>query len=392
MAEPPVRVLHVITELGVGGAERMLAKLLEQVDRQRFAVEVAVLIPGGALIEDIRALGIPVNDLGMTRGRADLRALWRLVGLIRRFRPDVVQAWLYHAELLATLAHMLTGGRARLLWNIRGSVLAPASRTRFQNLVLRLLALLSGRPDGILVNSRAGQDFHAGLGYRPRRWIDQPNGFDTTRFRPDPGVRAATRAALGLAEETFVFGHVARWDSLKDHPTMFAALARHFEAVPGTCCVFAGDGLEPGNTAIDPAFRDGGRHAARVRLLGLRRDPERLYPAFDAFVSSSSSEGFPNVIGEAMASGLPVVATDAGDSRRLVGEGGWIVPVGDPDALAAALTDLSAMPRDDSRARGAAARARIEDRFALPAIARQYWQRYEALAASRGTVRASQVS
>lgn len=394
-----VRVLHVITELGIGGAEQMLVKLLRTCDRRRFEVAVVVLMPGGALIEDIRALGFEVWDLGMTRGRSDPRAFLRMLGHLRRFRPQVLQAWLYHAELLSTLALLLLPDlRTRLFWNIRGSLLDPAQRSRGQRLICWLLARLSRRPEAVIVNSQAGRDYHESLGYRPRRWLYLPNGFDTQRFTPDAGRRSAMRRELALPHDAFVIGHVARWDPLKDHPTMFEALARHFAECPDSVCIFVGLDMNADNPALDARFRPGGRFADRIRLLDQRRDVERLYAAFDLFVSSSWSEGFPNVIGEAMASALPVVATDAGESRALVDDCGRVVPVRDPGQLAAALTAMAAQNAEHRQDQGRSARHRIVEHFGLDAVSRRFWSLYGEAGAGggsgseRGTVRDSQVT
>jgi glycosyltransferase involved in cell wall biosynthesis len=216
-------------------------------------------------------------------------------------------------------------------------------------LVMRLCARLSRFPDAVTVNSEAGRAWHARLGYRPRRFVVVDNGIDVVRFAPDAAARAALRGELGIAPDRVAVGAVARVDPMKDYPTLLAALGQ----LDGVVGVAVGGGTE--HLPASPS----------LIALGERGDVPRLLNAFDIFVSASAfGEGFSNVIAEAMATGLPVVATDVGDARRIVGDAGIIVPPGDAAALAQAIKALAADP-DRRRALGRRARARVETEFAL---------------------------
>jgi len=357
------RVLHVITGLATGGAEHMLARLLARIDRDRFPSRVVSLTGLDALGPRIAALGVPVTALGMARGAADPRGLFRLWRTMRDWRPDIVQTWLYHADLLGTLAAKLAGV-PHLAWNLRCSDMDLARYGRGTRWTVRALARLSGWPDAVLVNAAAGQALHRGLGYRPRRWEVVPNGFDLERLRPDPAARGRLRAMLGLPPDALVIGLVARFDPMKDHDTAFAALAR----VPEAHLVCIGRDVPAGGP--------------RVHALGERDDVATLVPGFDiATLCSAFGEGFPNVLGEAMACGVPCVSTDVGDAGMILGETGIVVPRRDPAALAAGwqrLIDLGA----EGRARlGRQARARVEAHWSIDAIARRYEAIYASLAA-----------
>lgn len=346
-----MKVLHVITGLQTGGAERMLANLCIASRRAGGSPVVVALCPGGSQYERLREAGVPVFTLGMKRGVPSVGGLTRLARLLHGEKPEVVQSWMYHADLYALLALWLSGRRrlTRIYWGVRCSDMDLRRYGIVFRLTVRLCALLSRSTDGIVVNSRAGAHIHRRLGYPARRMTVIDNGFDTEKFRPDAEQRRAMRRALGLADNAFVVGCVARLDDMKDFPTLSAALER----LDGVTCIAVGKDTE--------AVGD----AKGLIALGERDDVPRLLNGFDLLVNSSAfGEGFSNAIGEAMATGVPVVATDVGDARRILGDAGRIVPPRNPAALARAVTDL----RNDPEARqamGRAARRRIEQHFSL---------------------------
>lgn len=364
-----MRVLHVITGLGQGGAETMLAKLIEALpDITHVVVPLARDL---ALGPRIAAAGARVVPLGM-RGPLGLPvAVARLAAQIRRVRPDVIQSWLYHADLAVTLARAVAFARAPLAWSLRCSDMDLARYAASTRLVVRALARLSGVPAVIASNSEAGLAWHRGLGYRPRRTVVIPNGFDTDRFRPDPAARARLGAMLGWRDDAVIVGLVARVDPMKDHAGFLAALG---QTSPALRAVLVGRGTEA--LAIPPAL------AGRVVALGPREDVAALTPGFDiACLASRFGEGFPNVLGEAMACGVACVTTDVGDAAAIVGDAGVVVPPGDPAALAHALTAL-ATDADRRRALGEAGRARVLADYALPAVAARYASLWRGLAAA----------
>ncbi len=344
-----MKVLHVITDLDIGGAETMLAALVTARRPEAPEQSVASLIDGGALRARLEGAGIRVRSLGMARGRASPEAMWRLARILRAERPDCVQGWMYHADLVATAAWLIAGRRqgVRLFWGVRCSDMDPHSYGRRLRLVIAASARLSRLPDAVVANAESGRRHHLRLGYRPRRFVVIPNGIDTDRFRPDPHARRAIRAELGIDAETPVLAHVARVDAMKDHATLLAAL----EALPGVAVLAVGTGTE-GLPARPRLFR-----------LGPRSEMPAIYAASDLVVSTSAfGEGFSNVLAEGMASGLPAVATDVGDAAEIVGECGRIVPPRDPAALAAAVTQVL---KGEHRAVGVQARLRIAGRYAL---------------------------
>ncbi|MEO0035230.1 MAG: hypothetical protein RLZZ501_1253, partial [Pseudomonadota bacterium] len=285
LARPPI--VHVITGLGTGGAEGMLARLAR---RSRAFRHVVVSLTGpGTIGPALRRDGVEVIALGLPPGPRALAGLPRLARLLRRLRPALVQTWLYHADLLGTLAAGLAGGLP-VAWSLRCS---DMDRARYGRLV-GLLARLSPRPRLVIANAEAGRAWHRDQGYRPRAWAVIANGIDTDRFRPDPEARARWRAALGAGPETVLVGMVARVDPMKDHAGFLAAATAAAALRPEIALVVAGTGTE---TLPGPA----------AHRLGEVADVAGLYAALDIVVLASRfGEGFPNVVAEAMACGRPV--------------------------------------------------------------------------------------
>ncbi len=365
-------IVHLITDLELGGAETALVKLLAAHRHAPYTPVVVSMTGRGALGDAIEAEGVSLHSLDMRRSRIDLSGLFRLIGLLRRYRPEILQSWMYHADLLGLIAGRLMRV-PRILWNVRCSNMDMSAYPRMSRRVVRLLARLSRQPEAIVVNSRAGQAWHQRLGYRPRRWVYIPNGFDTARFRPDPEARAAVRSELGIPPEAPLIGMLARIDPSKDHGGFLAAAARLSAQRPEAHFLLAGTGVSADNPILAGAAALG----ARMHLLGERRDAPRLIAALDiATLSSAFGEGFPNFVGEAMACAVPCVVTDVGDSRRIVGDCGLVVPPSDVEALVQAWARLIAVGPEARAELGAAARARIQNEFTTEAVAKKYQALY----------------
>lgn len=374
-----MRILHVITGLNLGGAEVMLHRLLRASAGGGDAREVVSLSDLGVVAERIAALELPVRALGMTRA-PNPAAVLRLARLVERFRPDVVQTWMYHADLLGGLAARLAR-RGKVVWGIHNSTLDARATHRTTRWVVAACARLSRTvPDRIVSVSRAARDLHVAAGYDAARFVVIPNGFDLEEHRPSPAWRREVRAELGVPEDAVLVGLVARVDPQKDHPNFVRAaglLARRRADVRFLLC---GEGAAAGNPALAAALAEAGV-ADRFHLLGRRSDVPRILSALDvASLSSAYGEAFPLAIGEAMACGVPAVVTDLGDCADLVGETGLVVPPRDPAALAEAWATLVRAGPDGRRRLGLAARERIEARFSMRRIASEYDALHRALA------------
>lgn len=367
-----MRIVHIITGLGQGGAEAMLEKLVRtaKTESPEVAQTVVSLKDLGVVGPRLVQLGVPVVTLQLGGVSGTLAGLRRLFGLLRSLpRDSVVQTWLYHADLVGGVVARLAG-RRRVFWNLR-CIGRREDHGPATGLVLRANALLSRWvPQRIVSCGPAVCESHVRLGYRREPIVVVGNGFDFERFHADRGGRAATRAALGLAADDFVIGTVARVHAMKDYPTLAAAAARVVRDQPRARFLWVGEGVDSdaGLTALLGRLGLGDR----IVRLGLRADIPDLLRALDAYCLPSRTEGFPNVLGEAMACGLPCVSTDAGDAAFLLGAREWIVPVQSPAQLADALTRLAGLSPDERRALGDANRRRVTARFSIRSVWRQY--------------------
>jgi glycosyltransferase involved in cell wall biosynthesis len=331
-ASMPLRVCHLITDLDTGGAERSLVNLVTAMDRAQFSCDVVTLIEPGPMAQPLREAGIPVTSLGMRRGRPALAPVIALARHLRTTKAAVLQTWLYHADLIGTAAAWIARPEF-LLWNIRCTDLTHAEAEKSIRWLVRLLAMLSDRPDAIIVNSQRGQNDHNMIGYHPKRWVNITNGVDLDRFHPRRGDQAELRTRLGLRPNSKTIGLVARYHPMKDVETFLRAASLFLRDHADTQFVLCGDGFAADNGVLKDAIAtlQLERH---VILLGRRPDMANVYPALDILtLCSIYGEGFPNVLAEAMACGVPCVTTDIGDSAEIVGDCGVIVPMRDPEAL-----------------------------------------------------------
>ncbi len=367
--------MHIITDLDIGGAEMMLYKLLSYLDKEKFTNLVVSLGPVGPLENHIKSLGVTVYNLNMGRGIVFLRGLFLLAKLVLSWKPEIIQTWLYHADLLGLLVGKLSGVH-RIVWNVRCSEVDFRYYALTTRWISYLLSRLSHLPDAVVVNSGAGKKFHLQKGYHPKRWEVIPNGFDVQRYRPSLEARTRWRRAFGMEGSDRIIGMAARYDPMKDHANFFAAAARLSAICGHVRFVLVGKGMDEGNSDIKKLIQDNGL-AGLVYLLGERSDMHGIFPSFDiGTLTSSFGEGFSNVLGEAMACGVPCVATDVGDASYIVDNTGAIVPSGNPGALARAWYELLSILPEQLSKLGLKARKRIEDNFSISKVANQYEQLY----------------
>jgi glycosyltransferase involved in cell wall biosynthesis len=378
----PLRVCHLITDLDTGGAERSLVNLVTRLDKVRFENDVVSLLDPGPMVRSLIAAGIPVTSLGMRRGRPSLSALMAFIRHLRATRPAVLQTWLYHADLLGTAAAFFMPPES-LLWNVRCTDMTVTGNEPRLRRVVRLLAMLSGRPDAIVVNSKRGRSDHVAMGYKPKHWAEIPNGVDLDRFQPRQDEKATLRKRLGLSADAVTIGLVARDHPMKDVETFLRAAALFRTERQDLQFVLCGDGFDAANKSLADTIAGLGLQRDIV-LLGRRTDMELVYPAFDILtLCSIYGEGFPNVLTEAMACGVPCVTTNIGDSAEIVGDTGVIVPTRNPQSLA---DSWRAMLERGTEAAGKSARARIAADYGLDRMCADYEALYRSLAVSGAAV------
>ena len=328
----------------------------------------------GDIGAQLRRRGVVVRTMNL---KGDARDVWGAVRLAyawKRNRPDIVQTWLYHSDLVGGLAAAAAG--VPVVWNIRQSNLDPAVNKPSTLRIVRVCARLSGwLPSRIICGSEAARVAHEKAGFRACKLTVIPNGFDLDTFRPDRTARPALVAELGIPKDALLVGRIGRFDPQKDHKTFVKAAAHIAAAAPEAYFLMAGQGIVWDNAELAGWIGEAGL-ADRFRLLGKRDDVARVNAALDVAVSSSVGEGFPNVVGEAMACGVVCVVTDVGDSSRIVGATGPVVPPHDPGALSDACIRILGLSSGHRRELGEQARGRIRRYYNLPEIVRSYERLY----------------
>jgi glycosyltransferase involved in cell wall biosynthesis len=354
----PLRVVHVITGLGTGGAERQLAALVRASDRARIVHQVVSLTELGPVAEELATGGTRVDAVGLRLSRPDPRDVMRLRALIARSGADVVQTWLYHADLVGGLLARSLG--LPVVWNVRMTWMDEVATKSSTIAAARLCARLSRRvPHQIVFNSHAGLATHEAHGYFTGRALVVQNAVDLDRFIARPDAGAGLRRLLGITEDTLLVGQVARFDPQKGHAIVLQALPAILERHPAVHVVLVGRGCSVDDEVIGSMVASSGA-PERVHLLGARLDIGWITAGFDVAVSASTyGESFPNAVVEALACEVPVVATDVGAARELVGRAGRVVSPGSAKALAAAVGDILALSSEERRELGRSGRRKL---------------------------------
>lgn len=366
----PIRIAHVIPGLQVAGAENALLKLVQASDPQVCRHLVVSLSTRTDLLPMFRAAGTDVLELSFSSPVRAARSMVRLRQALARFAPDVIQGWLVHGNLFAWLSRSSSPG-ARLAWNFRGSA-HETLRKRSTDLLTRWLGRIAGRVDLLISNSQAALDEHRELGYRGEIEVVIPNGFDLARFQAPETAAAVEQFGSGT-----VFAMVGRVHPVKGHDVFIEAAKQLAKRKHDATFVLIGEGTKALSLGPDAAG------APPLFALGRRNDIPELLRSIDVLCLPSRHEGFPNVVGEAMAAGVPVIASDISDMRSIVGNAGLLVPAGDAEALTDAMETMIGMGPEARREMGRLGRRIVEERYQLSVVSRLFEQTYARTLAGR---------
>jgi glycosyltransferase involved in cell wall biosynthesis len=370
-----MRIVHIITALEQGGAEAMLEKLIRAARRADPQIDQEVISLGtaGTVGERLQSLGVRVTPLRIRGLLSLLRGSWKLHTCLRPTSNIVVQTWLYHADIIGGVVARVSGVR-RVFWNLRQSVVRDTSMKFVTRTMLRLGALLSSAiPTKIVCCAAAARDSHVAIGYRRDKCVVIDNGFDTDALQRSEAGRAGLRSSLVVGDDEILIGVVGRLDPAKDHENFLLAAAEVAATVPNARFLLAGRGVDVDGDIQRSIQTKGLGH--RAILLGEQNDIAAVMSALDILVVSSRWEGFPNVLGEAMACETPCVTTDAGDARRILGDDRFVVPAGDSRALAQRMVSLCKLNETARRALGRCLRERVAGKFSITAT----WDSYRRL-------------
>ena len=367
-----MKVLHIITGLRNEGAQAVLYRLI--VTDRDHTHHVISLMDMDDYGKKLLALGIRVHALNMPCGRLRLHGIVKLFRLIREIKPNVVQTWMYHANLVGGVISVFAGNKT-VVWGIHHSDLSPGKLSKRTLLVARICAWFSWFiPTTIICCSDIAATVHTSLGFDSNRITVIHNGINLSEFQPDAQERARIRNFFGICEEVVLLGMVARWDAHKDHATLVAALAQMKLKLPYSWhCMLIGSGMDKSNRDLVCLLDRWGIRDHFI-LAGQSSDVPSLLNALDLHVLSSSGEAFGNVTVEAMATGVPSVVTSVGAGALIVGETGWVVPPSDPKAMCDAICDAinKMSDRNAWSARKIACRARIIEYFSIDRMVNAY--------------------
>jgi len=354
------QVLHIISGLKVGGAEMALLRLITSFRNSDFEHTVIALTSDGAMKQRFQEANIKLELLDFKR--SPVSQCWRLMLLIKKINPDIVQTWMYHADFFGGIAARFLGIR-NIVWGIHNTdVTVEGVRT---TALSRLCAWLSSYvPKVIICVAEAARCAHIGIGYKQGNMVVIPNGFDLQSLKATAAERQALRNRCGFGAAAIVIGSLGRFNAAKDHNNFIQAAGLLAQRFPHLRFLMVGRDLEASNVELLTWIQQTG-YADRFVLLSERSDVPVCLSAMDIFCLHSRTEAFPLVLGEAMAVGLPCVTTDVGDAALMLGDGDNVVPAKDPAALAQGLGKMLALTPEERASLGQKSKQRIHDEFTL---------------------------
>jgi glycosyltransferase involved in cell wall biosynthesis len=359
-----MRIMFLVHSLELAGAERQVVNLAGGLHRRGHQISVATFYPRGELFDEMQSAGVTLHNLGKTKRTDFAGFLWRLRQLVKRERPDVLHGYLESPNILTSLLKTFNP-KLRIVWGVRCSAKQLGHYDRISRWISILEPKFARLADLIIVNSQCGASDAGKQGFPAMKIRVIPNGIDTDYFQPDRQAGLRFRQELNIGPEVRLIGRIGRFHAMKDYPTFLDAAASLRQDYPDLKFLCLGRGAQAETSDLERFIATRGL-ADSVFVRSPTTDMRAVYNALDLLVSSSAfGEGFPNVVGEAMACGTPCIATDVGDSGLLIGVQDLIVPPKRPQALEKACARWLDSPKIWD---GGAARTRIVENFSLPLL------------------------
>ncbi len=381
-----IKILHLITDLDYGGAENFLISLVKQKNIRKHKTKIVVMTSGGLSVQSTIKEGIDVETLGLKRGEFNPLKAIRLIKIIKNFSPNIVQTWLYHADLLGSLCMPFTNVD-KLVWNFRCSNMDLSQYSFQSRIVFYLLRMLAKVPALIVINSHDGRKFHEKVGFRPNGWNTIPNGVDTNKFKSFKSAREKLFTKLNIPKDSVLIGNVGRFDPMKDYKTLFRSFVSIKKRFKKVKFLLIGRDLNRQNNALmkmidPPLLRD--NLFQETSFLPPTENIHKIIPGLDLFCTSSAfGEGCPNVLLEAMSCSVPCVVTDVGDSKAILGDCGIVVKPGDYKTLTDGMEKLLRIDKTVLRKMLRRGRKKIIKHFSIEYAEGQYLAMYKKLMKSK---------
>jgi len=372
------KILHIITDLNTGGAEMMLFKILNHFSKKNKIESFVIVLMGRSSLSDkFESIGINIKYLNLKEERIpSFRALLKMYNYTKLFKPTIIQGWMYHSNLAALLLKLFLPNNVKIYWNIRQTLYNIKYEKNLSQLVIRILILFSKYINKIIYNSHISKNQHEKLGMDKSNSKIIYNGFEFNIYKPNPLSRKKIRAKYGIPDDAIVIGHIARYHPMKNHKMVIHLASTIINSNSKVWFLMVGKNVSKHNSELTSLMMNY-KIKNRLLLIGEQLIIPEILTSFDiALCLSSWGEGFPNVIGEAMCSGLTVVATDVGDSKMIVGEYGSII---EPNNIINAVREINEyIDMDESKRNrlGLKGRDFIIKNFSIENIGTEYYQLY----------------
>ena len=366
------KIIHIITALNIGGAERMLTNLvLSKENSLEFTHHIIVLNNAGIMAEKLISSGVEVRDLRMSNLFSILKSIFILYNILRTYKPNIVHTWMYHSDFLGGLIAKFSGCR-NIIWSIRNTdVYRGEGLSSSTYWIMKSCAILSRYiPKKIICVSNSALNSHVKFGYDKRKCTVIENGFDLNLFQYSENNRKKIRKNFNIDDNTLVIGSIGRQNEYKDYHNLILAAEKLIIQKSNIVFFIVGVGLNNNSFFFNLVKEK--RILKHFMFLGARTDIHVILSAFDIFCLHSKSEGFPNCLGEAMSIGLPCIATNVGDVRILLNNDSLIVPKKNSQLLYEKLLLLSNKSYSDRCKIGLKAKEHIIKNFAIKKIFVKY--------------------
>lgn len=359
-----IRVLHIISSLGQGGAERQLIELV----KKNKSHAICQLTSYNSYVEELTNKNISIFDLKIKKKFLDILSLYRLYKVIKYYKPNIINTWMYHSSLLVVLLRIITfKNNIPLIWGLRCSNIDTSYYSLFLKIVIACCKFFSKYPNIIINNSKAGLNFHKKIGFKNKHVVIH-NGIDVNKFSSNEKFRKDFRNKYKINKDAKVLLCVGRNDPMKDHYTLLQAFNNLKKNFPSVILILAGLGTE------------NMKKTNGMMALGPRNDIEHIYAASDIIISSSAfGEGFSNALAEGMASNLIPIATNVGDSKYILGDIGKIINPRNKKELYYAIKETLELNRDNFENLKKLARMRIIQKFSQSKMISEYNKLYSKL-------------
>ena len=321
------KILHIITDLKEGGAQKILLKIVS--DKKSTQEHVVISLIGiGNYKNKLSNLNIRYYFLNMSNKRLNILKILKLHNIIKKEKPDAIQTWMYHCDLIGGLIAR-TLGIKKIFWGVVSFNLGADVMSLKSRIVVKINSLLSHFiPHKIIYCADSSRIVHEKIGFNKKKSVFIPIGFESKENRYQN---------IFIPQKIFTIGCIARWDPQKDHKNLLMALKILDDKNIAYKCKFIGLGMDEDNHVLSKLIDKTGVNSENLELLGYVENIDREIISIDLTVLSSAGEAFPNIIGEAMSMGIICVGTDVGDIKQIINKNGWTVPKRNHKKLAEAL-------------------------------------------------------